>query len=147
MDSVEQFKEIQRIIEYRGQSKNIKKRKKKEYHLKIRAEKYRKNLIKNATKCELILKERLIIEGIKFTFQYPVIVNDSKLYICDFLIKGKDPFIVEVDGNSHDHMTRQLKDHYRTQDLNEYGFDVIRFKNSEIFNSLDSVVDRIKATI
>ena len=63
-------------------------------------------------------------------------------YIADFVcLRAK--VIVEVDGGYHSQKEQEIKDYYRTEDLNRLGFRVIRFKNEEILVNLSSVLDQI----
>ena len=38
-------------------------------------------------------------------------------------------------------------DELRTEDIKEYGIEVIRFKNEEVLNEIDKVVKKIKEVI
>jgi len=63
-------------------------------------------------------------------------------YIADFVcLKAK--VIVEVDGGYHSQAEQEIKDYYRTEDLNRLGFRVIRFKNEDIYQDISSVLDEI----
>jgi len=63
-------------------------------------------------------------------------------YIADFVCLTAN-LIVEVDGGYHSQNEQQIQDYYRTEDLNQMGFRVIRFKNEEIISNLSSVLDTI----
>ncbi|SUT90759.1 MULTISPECIES: endonuclease domain-containing protein [Actinobacillus] len=61
-------------------------------------------------------------------------------YIVDFICFSKK-LIIELDGIQH--IDRQSYDEQRTRYLNQQGFKVLRFWNSEIHNDLDRVLDTI----
>jgi len=52
--------------------------------------------------------------------------------------------VVEVDGKSHDNELRQMKDALKDQHLTELGYKVMRFKDSEIYKNLKTVITQIK---
>jgi len=109
----------------------------------IQAKKYAKKLVYRATKAEKLLFEALYKEGIVFDFQYPIASHKYK-YIIDFHIKniyGKE-YAIEVDGSSHD--SKRVYDLLRSFHIyHDRGMAVIRFKNEDIYNHIDSVLDRI----
>ncbi len=59
-------------------------------------------------------------------------------YIADFICLKKN-LIIEVDGLIHQLPENLQSDEERTSWLNDKGFEVIRFTNSEVLNNLDSV--------
>ncbi|MDH2998769.1 DNA (cytosine-5-)-methyltransferase [Pasteurellaceae bacterium LFhippo2] len=61
-------------------------------------------------------------------------------YIVDF-VSVTHKLIIELDGVQH--IEQQEYDEKRTQYLNELGYRVIRFWNSEINQNLDEVLDMI----
>jgi len=63
-------------------------------------------------------------------------------YIADFVCL-KARLIIEVDGGYHAQKEQQIHDYYRTEELNQMGFRVIRFRNEEIIANLSSVLDII----
>ncbi|MGV3637150.1 MAG: leucine--tRNA ligase [Flavobacteriales bacterium] len=65
-------------------------------------------------------------------------------YIVD-LVSLPKRLVIEVDGGVHDN--RSEEDAARTERLNQFGFDVIRFTNDEVLNELPRVVESIKATL
>ncbi|WP_309570070.1 endonuclease domain-containing protein [Actinobacillus ureae] len=73
--------------------------------------------------------------GIKFQRQQVI-----GFYIVDFICFSKK-LIIELDGIQH--VERQSYDEQRTKYLNQQGFKVLRFWNSEIHTELDSVLDTI----
>ena len=79
--------------------------------------------------------------GVRFRRQHPVFN-----YIPDFVCLEKQ-LVVEVDGGDHFIGNQQVSDDERTQYLNQYGFEVIRFTNDEVLGNIDEVLDRIKKVI
>ncbi len=61
-------------------------------------------------------------------------------YIVDFICFEKN-LIIEIDGSQHSEQTEY--DRERTEKLTREGFKVLRFWNNEIFNQMDSVLERI----
>jgi very-short-patch-repair endonuclease len=95
----------------------------------------------NMTAAEVILWEHLKNKklGVKFRRQH-VIEN----YIPDFIALSIK-LIIEVDGGIHNKYRKE--DATRTKWLNFTGYSVIRFKNEEVENDIEKVLDRIKAEI
>ncbi len=63
-------------------------------------------------------------------------------YIVDFVCLEKR-LVVEVDGNHHDTKEQQELVYLRTQYLNYYAFEVIRFTNEEVLGDINSVTEAI----
>ena len=99
--------------------------------------KFATNMRKNMTDSEkklwyAINKKRL---GFQFRRQY---IIDNK-YIADFVCLEKK-LIIEVDGSQH---IENKNDEARTQYLQKFGFNVIRFWNWDINNNLDGCLQVI----
>ena len=62
-------------------------------------------------------------------------------YIADFICLKKG-LIIEVDGGYHD--TNSENDQLRTDALNQLGFEVIRFQNSEVIANPKAIAEKIK---
>ncbi len=75
--------------------------------------------------------------GTKFLRQH--IIQD---YIADFAAL-EEYLIIEVDGGYHFTNDQMQWDAYRTEDLENLGFKVIRFTNEEILFDIDKVIDSI----
>jgi very-short-patch-repair endonuclease len=59
-------------------------------------------------------------------------------YITDFA--SRNPMLViELDGDTH--VGRELYDAARTEYLNEQGYEVIRFLNSDVLENLEGVLE------
>ena len=85
-----------------------------------------KELRKKMTKAELVLWEELKgrkIGGFKFRAQHPI----SK-YILDFYCHEKK-IGIELDGEIHSTKAREFYDMDRSDNLEELGIKIIRFKN------------------
>jgi len=76
--------------------------------------------------------------GVKFRRQHPV-----KWFIADFYCH-EARLIVEVDGGYHDEEDQQAYDLGKSRELEELGIQVIRFRNEEVEEDLEGVVERIK---
>uniref|UniRef100_UPI0026238D9A endonuclease domain-containing protein n=1 Tax=Sphingomonas bacterium TaxID=1895847 RepID=UPI0026238D9A len=64
-------------------------------------------------------------------------------FIADFVARSRR-LIVEVDGDTH---SDTAKDEKRTDWLNEQGYRVIRFGNSDVMQNLEGVLDIISAAL
>ena len=89
--------------------------------------KYRLELIKKATKQELIFKKYLESKKIKFNFQKGFLKPYHR--ICDFYIK-KYRLIIEIDGGYHNDCV--LKDLQKDRVWSR--FRTLRILNSEVDN-------------
>ena len=63
-------------------------------------------------------------------------------YIADFICVKRN-LIIEIDGGYHSQEEQKIKDYLRTEDLENMGFEVMRFSNDEIFRNLPEVLDKI----
>lgn len=103
-----------------------------------------RELRKNETAAEKVLWERLKnnqVKSYKFRRQHPI-----GLYIADFYCH-KLKLIIEVDGDYHLSDDQILKDSERTSSLNESGLQVIRFKNEDIIEDIESVFTKLRNEI
>lgn len=75
------------------------------------------------------------LHGMRFRSQHAV-----GPFILDFYCPAYK-LVIEVDGASHDGQAEY--DAIRTQQLNEFGYTVLRFRNEEVFDNLPSVLNRI----
>ncbi len=95
----------------------------------------------NPTKAETILWDSLRgkkLEGYKFRRQHII-----SHYIADFICLSKH-LIIEVDGGIHQLPENIESDAERTGQLNQLGFEVIRFSNDSIINDLEHVLGQIE---
>jgi very-short-patch-repair endonuclease len=79
------------------------------------------------------------LAGLKFRCQHPV-----GQFILDFYCPTQK-LVVEVDGIIHEQQKEY--DLARTAQLNEFGYQVLRFTNAEVMNNLPDVLDRIRQAI
>ena len=92
------------------------------------------------TVAEKILWEHLKnnqLHGLKFRRQHPF-----DIFIADFYCHQKK-LIIEVDGDIHDIPENKEYDEGRTFELEEKGYMVLRFRNEEIINDVQSLLSRI----
>jgi very-short-patch-repair endonuclease len=83
------------------------------------------------------LKKRQL-NNLKFRNQHPV-----GHFILDFYCPSHK-LVIEVDGGIHD---RQVEyDNDRSKQLESHGYHIIRFRNDEILNNLDFVLQCIRET-
>jgi PncC family amidohydrolase len=94
----------------------------------------------NPTEAERVLWE--IVKGKKmggFKFRRQHIIAN---YIADFVCLS-EKLIIEVDGLQHQLPDNKISDEQRTFELNNLGFDVIRFSNEYVLYEPDSVINTI----
>jgi very-short-patch-repair endonuclease/RecB family exonuclease len=77
------------------------------------------------------------LAGNKFRRQH--VIED---YIVDF-VNIENKLVVELDGEIHEVNDNPQYDEFRTMELNELGFRVLRFKNEVIFENIGFVKDEI----
>src|ERR1035437_5716522 len=96
-----------------------------------------KTMRKNPTEAESFLWESLRrnVTGLKVRRQHII-----DRFIVDFVFLSR-MLIIEADGDIHDFQKEE--DEARTNVLNSLGFHVIRFKNEEILNDIDGVINKI----
>ena len=101
------------------------------------AEKLRMNM----TNAEKVLWNRLKKKqlGIRFKPQHPI-----DIFIADFYCH-KAKLVIELDGESH--KTRKEYDIGRTREIEKYGIKVMRFKNNEVLDNVEKVVEIIRKCI
>lgn len=75
------------------------------------------------------------LEGLKFRCQHPV-----GKFIVDFYCPTLK-LVIEVDGSIHNQ--QQIYDLARTEQLQAFGYCVLRFTNDELIKDLPSVLDQI----
>ena len=94
------------------------------------------------TKAEKILWNELRgkkLNNLKFRRQHP-----CSRFILDFYCHEKR-IVIELDGEVHN--TQKVKDDSRTDALKEMGLKVIRFRNEEVVDDLERVLNRIFAEV
>lgn len=98
-----------------------------------------KQLRQNMTAAEMALWLHLRkgIQGAKFRRQHPI-----GIYIADFYCH-KAKLIIEVDGSVHNDPDVKANDEIRQQELEKWGYEVIRFSNQEVLSGTDTVLEKI----
>jgi cyclase len=81
------------------------------------------------------------LNGLKFRRQHPIGVYIAYFY-CHIV-----KLIIELDGKIHDKQEVKILDEQRENDLREWGYQVIRFTNEELFQNIDKVLITIKLKI
>lgn len=81
------------------------------------------------------------IEGIKFRRQFSI-----DQFILDFYAPSLK-LAVEIDGGYHDLPDVKEYDRWREEHICTYGITFIRFKNEELFQDQDGVVQRLRIRI
>lgn len=97
-----------------------------------------KLLRSKSTQAEIILWERLKrkqVNGLRFRRQHPI-----NIYIVDFYCHTQK-LVIELDGGIHKSQIEY--DNERTQDLEMYGLQVIRFNNYEVEKNIEFVISKI----
>jgi very-short-patch-repair endonuclease len=79
--------------------------------------------------------------GARFRRQHPV-----GRFILDFWCP-EAKLAVEVDGGVHDENEQREQDALRTALLDQYGYQVVRFRNEEVLRDLPAVEARIRDEI
>jgi len=100
------------------------------------------SLRKNPTDAEKRLwscLRRRQIAGIRFRRQVSI-----DPYVVDFA-SHEAKLVIEVDGGQHDHGS--AKERARTHRIEEDGFRVVRFWNSEVLGNIEGVVLSIEAEL
>ncbi|WP_445738452.1 isoleucine--tRNA ligase [Mariniflexile sp.] len=101
----------------------------------------KKERIKKPTEAEKVLWECLktkLLGGHKFRREH--IIDE---YIVDFVCLSKN-LIIEVDGGYHHTSEMQEADTFRTENLEDLGFRIIRFTNEEVIGNIDGVLNKIE---
>jgi very-short-patch-repair endonuclease len=102
---------------------------------------YGRELRQSSTNAEKILWGYLRgrkLNGLKFRRQHPM-----DKFIADFYCHEKK-LVVEVDGAIHDVKENAEYDKSRTRILEGSGIKVIRFRNEEVENKIELVINEIR---
>jgi very-short-patch-repair endonuclease len=97
------------------------------------------------TKYAVQVARTLYSEGIEIRLEPEIWYTSCNFYTPDILV-NKD-LIVEVDGPYHEMPQVKKNDRIRQRALENSGYLVYRFKNEEIVNSLDYVINKIKSVL
>ncbi len=102
------------------------------------------DLRKQTTEAEELLWKKLRnrrFEGLKFRRQHPL-----NRFIVDFYCHEK-LLVVEVDGGIHDDLEVKERDEGREEELKNFGLRIVRYRNEEVINDMNGVLDRLRAVI
>ncbi len=88
----------------------------------------------------LELKEKKF-NGIKFRRQFSI-----GPYIADFY-SPKMKLVIEIDGSSHSEIDAIEYDEVRNKYIESLGITIIRFKNYDVMNNMETVLDILKQKI
>ena len=98
----------------------------------------------NMTDAEKFLWQQLSnkkIKGIRFKPQHPIFQ-----YIADFYCH-KAKLVIEVDGGIHSLPENKEYDIDREKVIREFGIEVIRFTNEQVFLNIEKVIEQISIAI
>ena len=98
-------------------------------------------LRKNMTVAEKVLWHQLRnrkVNDLKFRRQHPV-----DIFILDFYCHERK-LAIEVDGEIHNQEDQREWDENRTFELNEFGIQILRFRNDDVINQTERVINSIK---
>lgn len=96
----------------------------------------------NMTKAESIFWKFLKKRQRGWVHQFlPQVVVEG--YIGDFVSESLK-LIIEIDGKIHLRKDIKRKDALRTRRLRKAGYTVVRFKNSDVFSSLNKILDLLE---
>ena len=95
------------------------------------------------TKTENILWQQLHNNklGVKFRRQHPIFK-----YVADFYCHEKK-LVIELDGDYHSRKDQIENDQVRTEDLEAFGIEVLRFTDQQVLEDMDYVIKEISERI
>ncbi len=105
--------------------------------LKQNAQEHRKNPTEDESALWQYLKGEQL--GVKFRRQHAI-----GFYIADFVCLDK-MLVIEVDGKYHEQQI--VDDQLRANDIQQQGFEIIRFTNEEVLVDTENVIEKIKAKL
>jgi very-short-patch-repair endonuclease len=106
------------------------------YYNKVRA----KYLRKKETQAEKILWTRLRnrqVDDLKFRRQHPI-----GYFVPDFYCH-EIKLIIELEGKIHDKKEQKEYDKLRKEFIDVWGYSIIEFKNEQIYNNIEKVLQTI----
>lgn len=108
------------------------------YYAKLKE--WAKEMRSNPTEAEAVLRSRIRANQLGHKFLYQYIIGQ---YIVDFMCPDCK-LIIEVDGGYHSMPLQHENDTQRSQWLTEKGYTVIRFRNKQVLDDTDRVIEEIK---
>ena len=97
----------------------------------------------NQTDAEKSLWQQLRNGALGAKFKRQHVIYD---FIVDFVCLEKK-LIIEVDGAYHFTESQMDADAYRTEELERFGFRVLRFTNEEVISKIEEVLKTIKESL
>ena len=104
----------------------------------------RRELRRNSTRAEHLLwacLRKCQLDGKKFRRQHSI-----GPYIVDFYCP-ECRVIVELDGAAHMSLLGAERDARRSEFLQKFGCEIIRFENEQVFKNRDGVLEAIRAVL
>jgi len=101
---------------------------------------YGRELRQELTQAEKLLWTELRnkkLNGLKFRRQHPI-----DKFVLDFYCHERK-LAIELDGSIHDVKVNKDYDEARTAMLGELGIYTLRFRNNEVINNIESVLQKI----
>jgi leucyl-tRNA synthetase len=95
-------------------------------------------LKRNPTQAEKIMWEHLRDKKTGYKIRRQHIIEN---FVTDFVCLTKK-VVIEIDGKIH--LKQKEYDEYRSNRLNDLGYDTIRFTNEEVFANATLVTQKIK---
>jgi len=98
------------------------------------------DLRNSMTNAEKLLWKKLRnrqVKGYRFRRQHPI-----KDFVVDFFCY-EVKLVIELDGGFHDDPFQSERDKERTKILHSLGLTELRFRNDEVFNTLEEVTKKI----
>ncbi len=111
-----------------------------------------RNLRKNMTKSEVILWNKIKSWKIwkKFYRQKPIFVFKENSWLDRYIIADfyspENKLIIEIDWSIHNLKEIYNLDQEKEKLLQNRWFKIIRFKNEEIFNDIEWIIEKIMKT-
>ena len=102
--------------------------------MKERARSFRRNMTEAENRMWYFLRDRRL-NGYKFVREYVI-----GQYIADFVCREKK-VVLEIDGGQHSEAIEY--DERRTKFLEEQGYRVLRFWNTDVFKNTRDVLEKI----
>ena len=100
-----------------------------------------KELRANLTPAESVLwmyLNRNQLNGFRFKSQHPI-----HTFIADFYCHSAR-LVIELDGGVHDSLEQQIYDSNRTYLITEFGLTIVRFRNDEVLQNIQHVIETIR---
>ncbi len=102
---------------------------------------FARELRNNLTDAESILWQEIRnrkLAGYKFRRQHPI-----DKFIVDFYCHEKK-LVIELDGGIHNKLEIKEYDISRSEELEKFGIKIIRFKNEEVYQNSEGVLNKIE---